>query len=126
MTLVLSVVAVLILAYVGFVLWIMRQPVEFVYYGRLSPILHWLLGPQVVCISLWTKAILLYPPSSPLGRVHPQLKRHEFDGHILNPDQWAGHPFTFPFLYLWEQLWHGYDRNKYEQAARRIAGEPLR
>jgi hypothetical protein len=129
----LTVLAALVAAYVVFVLWITRQPIEICYYTVLSRVLRVLL-PGMVAISLWTRVILLYPPGDPRGRLSVSGKVHELRGHVLNPAQWLGHPFLFPFMYAAEQLRctlrygiaKAYDYNKYEEQARAIAGEPSR
>lgn len=64
-----------------------------------------------------------------LGRtivIHPavpltvRLIRHEL-AHVR---QWQQRPFTFPLLYLWNHLRHGYTANPFEVEARRAeAGE---
>ena len=111
--------------YVLFVEWRMKQPIEVYYHTFWSPLLRRLLrGMQA--ISLWRTVLMLYPPNVPSGRLSEQGRKHEIDGHLLNPEQWAGHPYAFPVLYLWEQVTVGYERNRYEEQARRIAGEPSR
>ena len=115
----------LVLAYIGFVTWAMRQPVEVFYHTFWSAFFRRFL-PGMRAISLWRWCILFYPPGDPRGRLSMSGKVHEVKGHIENPDQWAGHPYAFPFMYLWEQVRHGYAANKYEEQARRIAGEPSR
>ena len=115
----------LVLAYIGFVTWAMRQPVEVFYHTFWSPFFRRLL-PGMCAISLWRWVIMLYLPDDPRGRLSLSGKIHELQGHILNPEQWAGRPYTFPFLYLWAQIRHGYDANPYEEQARIIAGEPSR
>jgi|GEM_PF-6280685 len=116
---------VLATVYVAFVAWAMRRPVEIFYHTFWSPFFRRLL-PGMVAIALWRWVILLYPPGDPRGRLSVRGKVHELKGHIQNPDQWAGHPYSFPFRYFWAQLRYGYDANPYEEQARRIAGEPQR
>lgn len=120
----LCVLLALALAYVGFVTWAMRQPVEVFYHTFWSAFFRRIL-PGMRAISLWRWVILFYPPGDPRGRMSATGRRHELEGHIRNPDQWAGHPYAFPFLYLWESR-KGYAANKYEEQARAIAGEPSR
>lgn len=115
----------LALLYVGFVTWAMRQPIEVFYHTFWSPLFRRILK-GMVAISLWRWVIMLYLPNDPRGRLSVSGKIHEIKGHIQNPNQWAGHPYSFPFRYLWAQVRHGYDANPYEEQARRIAGEPTR
>jgi hypothetical protein len=83
----------------------------------LRPLDRFLTG-GAEAISLWrTVYMLVDRPLSESGY------KHEVDGHLLNPHQWAGHPRAFPFMYLWEQIRHGYQHSKYEIEARQIAGE---
>jgi hypothetical protein len=118
-------VLALAVAYILFVKWRMAQPIEIYYHTFWSPLLRRVL-PGMAAISLWRTVLMLYPPYVARGRLSVSGKIHEVKGHIQNPDQWAGHPYTFPLRYLIEQIRHGYDGNKYEEQARRIAGEPTR
>lgn len=120
------VVLALVLAYVLFVRWQMTFPVVVAYHQSWSPLLRLFLAGRMRAISLWRTCWLLYPPGDPRATMGPTGRKHEIEGHILNPDQWAGHPYAFPFMYLWELARVGYDRNKYEEQARLIAGEPSR
>lgn len=113
------------LLYVLFVRWQMTFPVCVAWHQTWSPLLRLLLPSSMRAISLWHTCWLLYPPSDPRGRMGPTGRKHEIKGHIENPDQWEGHPYAFPFMYLWESR-RGYAANKYEEQARAIAGEPSR
>lgn len=113
------------LLYVLFVRWQMTFPVCVAYHQTWSPLLRLLLPSSLRAISLWRTCWLLYPPGHPYGRIGTTGRVHELKGHILNPDQWEGHPYAFPFMYLWESR-RGYAANKYEEQARAIAGEPSR
>lgn len=112
-------------AYVLFVEWRMARPIEVVYHTFWSPFLRRLL-PGMQAISIWRTVLMLYPPYVARGHLSSTGRTHEIDGHINNPDQWAGHPYAFPFMYLAAQLRYGYDANPYEEQARAIAGEPSR
>lgn len=125
MSSILWVLLILALAYLLFVTWAMRQPVEVFYHTVWSAFFRHILPEGMRAISLWRWVILLYPPGDPRGHLGVIGRIHELSGHILNHDQWAGHPYAFPFMYLWESR-KGYAANKYEEQARRIAGEPSR
>ena len=56
------------------------------------------------------------------GPIDPELKRHELT-HVGQGDKYG---LLWPFAYGWEQLRHGYGCNRFEEEARRVAGEPLR
>jgi hypothetical protein len=122
------------LLYVLFVRWQMTFPVCVAYHQTWSPLLRLLLPSSMRAISLWRTCWLLYVPSDPRGKIGPTGRKHEIKGHIENPDQWAGHPYAFPFMYGAESarcaarygFKETYNKNKYEEQARAIAGEPSR
>jgi len=116
----------IVVAYILLVYIQMRKPVTVKYNAVFAKFLRFILPPQMIAISLWRTCWLLWSPLIPRGQLSPKTWDHEINGHILNKNQWAGRPYIFPFLYLWEQMRVGYDKNKYEQEARQIAGEELR
>lgn len=48
------------------------------------------------------------------AKLTPRLLRHELE-HVR---QWRERPLSFPFLYVWNHLRFGYDRNPFEVEAR--------
>lgn len=118
--------AVAALAYAGLVRHEMRR-VPAVRYNRVvARVLRAVLPARMRCLSLWRTAWMLYPPTDRRGTLSYRGRIHEVNGHILNPSQWAGYPYTFPVRYLWRLWRYGYDQHPDEQQARQIAGEPTR
>lgn len=115
----------------GYELWVryqMAKPVKrAATYNRVfARVLHVVTSDRMRFLSLWRTCWAKYPPTDPRGRLSAEGERHEFDGHIENPNQWAGHPRLFPFRYLYRLARFGYDKHPDEQEARRIAGQPER
>lgn len=112
----------------------MAKPVGVRYNASFARVLRLLLPERMRAISLWRTCWLLHHPQTIKGKLSETGRRHEIEGHIENRNQWAGYPVSFPFRYAWEMVHCGvkygwrraYDKNRYEQEARAIAGEPLR
>lgn len=102
----------------------MKKPVAVKYNSVVARVLRAVLPKTMRALSAWRTVWLLYPPTTPQGKLSITGKKHEV-AHIESPNQWAGYPRTFPFRYLWESR-KGYACNKYEEEARRIAGQPTR
>jgi hypothetical protein len=77
----------------------------------------WCLGQKTVsAITLWH--IIWLAPDSPFAE---ELLLHE----LRHVDQF-GSTRAFPFLYLWESLTRGYNRNRFEVDARAYAAARVR
>ena len=121
----LIVLLVIVAAYETLVRYQMRKPVGVAYSGTIRRVVN-LLDPRVEAISLWHTVWLVRIVNGTIAPLSTSGFEHEIGGHINNPEQWAGHPRLFPFMYMIEQLRHGTNCKKYEEQARKIAGEPLR
>jgi hypothetical protein len=74
---------------------------------------------SVAAITLWRTVFL-----APQARLDPELLLHE----LRHVHQFQANP-AFPLLYLWESLFRGYHRNRFEAdarayAARRVGRSP--
>ena len=84
-------------------------------YDRLP--FSWLPGfrKDIVGITLWNTIRLLksYCPGHPdeIGKV--SLLFHE----LVHVEQFKERPFIFPFIYIWDLIWHGYESNHAEVGA---------
>lgn len=109
-----AVVGLLAIAYLVLVAWLVRQPREVFYHTFWSPVFKALNHRNCFTLYNWT---LLEDPGTQLtpdGRVHE-------DTHV---QQYHEYPVTFPFRYAWDILLHGYGCSRFEEAARKAAGEP--
>lgn len=120
------ILALLVGGYVLLVRTQMKRDVAVRYNMIFARFLRFILPAQMRCLSLWTSAWLLYHPKDLRGKLSETGRKHELDGHLRNLNQWAGHPYSMPFRYLWLLLRFGYDKHPMEQEARRVAGEPER
>lgn len=119
MTITLIVLAGVALAYVALVRWRLAQPRQFVYNTWMAWILLRLCR-GMVCTTLWHTAYEYQPDGTPGYTLLPDGRAHE----AAHMDQWDRHPYTFPVRYLWELVRRGYGCNRFEEEARRVAGEP--
>ena len=72
--------------------------------------------PSVAAITLWRTVFL-----APHARLDAELLLHELR-HVHQFEASA----AFPLLYLWESLFHGYRRNRFEADARAYASSRVR
>jgi Domain of unknown function (DUF4157) len=72
--------------------------------------------PSVAAITLWRTVFL-----APHARLDAELLLHE----LRHVDQFQANA-AFPLLYLWESLFHGYHRNRFEADARAFASRRVR
>lgn len=116
----------LLAGYELLVRWQMARTPALRYNAVVARVLRLLLPSSMICLSLWHTGWLLYPANHPRMKLvdWAKLMLHEIDGHMkLQWDRW---PRTFPFRYLWELARKGYNANRFENEARRVAGEPER
>lgn len=104
-----------VLCYVAVVTWAKGRPRQVLYHPLWSPLLN-LVTRHMEATTVFATTFMLQRGTqlSPQGLVHE-------NEHVK---QWAAHPFTFLFAYLWQQITKGYRANKFEIAARAAAGEP--
>jgi hypothetical protein len=72
--------------------------------------------PSVAAITLWRTVFL-----APHARLDAELLLHE----LRHVDQFQANA-AFPLLYLWESLFHGYHRNRFEADASAFASRRVR
>lgn len=109
----------------------MRKPITEKYNAVFGRVLRF-LGVKGA-MSLWRTIWLAKHPLLD-GRLSPEGRRHE-EYHLLSPNQWAGHPYTFPFRYIAQYLataWrrktfkNAYDCMNFELDARQVGGQVSR
>ncbi len=110
----LALVVVGVVAYDRFVERQMRRTIATCYNSVVARFL-----PTDAVISLW-RTIYLKDV-----RQHLTGQQLEHELYHINV-QWQRWPRSFLFRYLLESALHGYDKNKYEQAARKAAGQATR